>query len=789
MGHKTEAKPNTVLWLIVMSMAGVFVLDLFTSTVYVVTALYIVPLTLAIWLPQRRAPIVLAALVSLLIALGAIFSPQDLPLPAVLFNCVVSIVSVSTFATLAYVIKRSQQELEAKVAERTAELARTAARLDKELAERKLEQEELRKHADEIDDLYNNSPCGYHSLDAEGLFVRINDTGLRWLGYTREEIVGKKKIRDLITPRRHESFEANFARMKEQGWVKDIKTEFVRKDGTIMHALLNASVVRDAAGKFVMTRSTVHDVTELRQAEEQIRQLASFPTESPNPILRVTLDSKVTFANKPAGPLLRKWGCQAGDCMPKELCEPAAKALETGQRLDTETECEDRVFWLTWAPFPAAGYLNIYASDITELRRAEEAQRRAQEQLLQAQKMEAIGQLAGGVAHEFNNMLFVINGQAELMLQNLPPDGEPRGRVETILKTGTRLSKLTGQILAFSRRQMLQPRIFDLNEIVDDTNRMVETLIHDNISLKTVLEPALLRTKADPVQISQVLVNLIVNARDAMPRGGRLTIETANAVIDEAYCSSHPGAKPGPYVMLAVTDMGCGLDDNVKTHLFEPFFTTKDVGKGTGLGLASAHGIVRQSGGHIEVHGEPGKGASFRVYLPQADAADAWPSSPTRQPVPGGNETLLLVEDEEEVRVIACEMLRSLGYKVLGACDGTEALLAYEENKAKVDLVVTDIVMPWMDGPALAARLRQLRPDIKVIFTSGYMDPRLSAQSQVEPSAHFLQKPIRLGVLARKVREVLDEKQQPGSPASPRLPITLAQGIQGTPYNGAKIRF
>ncbi|MGD0089017.1 MAG: ATP-binding protein [Planctomycetota bacterium] len=758
MGHKTEAKRSTVLWLIVVTMAGVFVLDVSTPTVYVVTALYILPLTLSLWLPQRRAPIVLAAIVSLLTVLAAIFSEQDLPLAPVLFNCGVSIVSISAFAALAYVIKRSQQGLEAKVAERTAELTQTAARLDQELAERKLAQEQLRKHADEINDLYNNSPCGYHSVDAEGVFLRINDTGLRWLGYTREEMVGKKKIWELIAPGRHESFEANFARMKEQGWAKDVETEFVRKDGTILPALLNASVVRDAAGQFIMTRSTVFDVTELRKAQEQIRLLASFPTESPNPILRITLNSEVAFANKPAGPLLRKWDCQVGECVPEELYETLAEALRTGQKLDTEIECEGRVFWLAWAPFPSSGYLNVYGSDITELRRAEEAQRKAQEQLLQAQKMEAIGQLAGGVAHEFNNMLFVISGQAELMLQNLPPDGELRGPVETILKTGDRLSKLTTQILAFSRRQMLQPKMLSLNEIVDDTNKLVETLIHENISLKTVLDPALKRTKADPAQIGQVLVNLIVNARDAMPRGGSLTVETANTVIDEAYCSSHPGAKPGPYVMLAVTDTGCGIDENVKAHLFEPFFTTKEVGKGTGLGLASANGIVRQSGGHIEVHSELGKGASFKVYLPQAEDADAWPSNQTRLPVPGGNETLLLVEDEEDVRVIACEMLRSLGYKVLGACDGTEALLAYEQAKGRVDLVVTDVVMPGMDGPDLAARLRQLRPDIKVIFASGYMDPRLNQQSRVEPSAHFLQKPIGLGVLARKVREVLDEK-------------------------------
>ncbi|MGD0092880.1 MAG: ATP-binding protein [Planctomycetota bacterium] len=519
---------------------------------------------------------------------------------------------------------------------------------------------------------------------------------------------------------------------------------------------LEAQKRQDELAREILRRQDTE--AELERAAEELKKLATFPEQAPDPILRVTLDSKVAFANKPAEPLLRKWGCQAGACMPEEeLCDPLAKALRTGQRLDTEAECEGRVFRLAWAPFPTAGYVNIYAHDITELRRAEEAQRKTHEQFLQSQKMEAIGQLAGGVAHEFNNMLFVISGQAELLLQNLPLDGELCGPVETILKTSDRLSKLTTQILAFSRRQTLQPKVLDLNEVVADTNKLLESLIRGKITLRTVLDPALKHTKADPVQIGQVLVNLVLNARDAMPKGGRLAIETANVLVDEAYCSSHPGAKPGSYVMLAVTDTGCGLDENVKAHLFEPFFTTKEVGRGTGLGLASVYGIVKQSGGYIEVQSEPGKGTTFKVYLPQAKGEVAWPASRPRLPVPGGNETLLLVEDEEDVRVIACEMLRSLGYKVYGARHGTEALLAYQQHKGGVDLLVTDIVMPEISGPELVAQLRELRPDIKVIFASGYMDPRLKPQSHGEPSVHFLQKPISLGVFARKVREVLDE--------------------------------
>jgi nitrogen-specific signal transduction histidine kinase/CheY-like chemotaxis protein len=387
--------------------------------------------------------------------------------------------------------------------------------------------------------------------------------------------------------------------------------------------------------------------------------------------------------------------------------------------------------------------------DVTERKRLEEQYR-------QAQKLEAVGRLAGGVAHDFNNLLTVSNGYADLLPAHVRGDDEAREAVEEIRRAGERASSLTRQLLTFSRNQVLQPRLLDLNAIIAVTGKMLRRLLGEDIALAVTLDPALGRVRADPGHLEQVLLNLCVNARDAMPRGGKLTIETRNVELDDAFARAHLEVRPGPYVLLAVSDTGVGMTAEVKAHIFEPFFTTKGLGKGTGLGLATVYGILQQSGGAIGVYSEAGRGTTFKVYLPRADGSGPEEGDrPEAAATPRGNETVLVAEDEGPVRVLVGEVLRAYGYGVLEANDGAEAIRVAEGNAGPIDLLVTDVVMPGMSGRALAQHLA-LRPSLKVLYVSGYTDDAVVRHGVLEAETAFLQKPFRPDDLARKVRAVLD---------------------------------
>jgi PAS domain S-box-containing protein len=378
-------------------------------------------------------------------------------------------------------------------------------------------------------------------------------------------------------------------------------------------------------------------------------------------------------------------------------------------------------------------------------------------QLRHAQKMEAVGRLAGGVAHDFNNLLTVITGRSQLLLLKLPPESPLRRDVELVEETAHRASALTRQLLAFSRKQMVQPRVVDLNEVVRGMETMLSRLIGEDISLATRLDPTAGAVRADPAQLEQMIVNLAVNARDAMPLGGRLTLETSFVRLDEAFARQHVGLRPGPHVRLVVRDTGVGMDGLIKTHLFEPFFTTKGPGKGTGLGLATVYGIVTQSGGAIRVDSEPGQGAAFTIDLPRVDApADLRGDPRIPAAAPHGSETVLLVEDEPEVRGLARDILHQQGYTVLAAADGDEALKIGREHGGPIHLLVTDVVMPQMGGRELADRLKAGRSETKVLYVSGYTDDAILHQGVSETGTAFLPKPFTASVLAHKVREVLD---------------------------------
>ena len=489
---------------------------------------------------------------------------------------------------------------------------------------------------------------------------------------------------------------------------------------------------------------------------------------NPNPLLVYALDTLGLLAVNEAA--VRQYGYTREEFLAMTLEEihlpedvPTLRELvaksETGFRNRREwrhrrkdsTTIDVEITWntLTFAGRPAALAM---AHDITSRKSIER-------QLLQAQKMEAIGRLAGGVAHDFNNLLTVIFGSSDFLLEDLSVDDRHRRDVEDIKRAAQRAAALTRQLLAFSRQQVLAPQVLDLNALIADLEKMLRRLIEEDVEFRTVLAPDLGVVRADPGQLEQVIMNLAVNARDAMPQGGKLTVETANMDLDDAYAQAHVPVVPGRYVMLAVSDTGVGMDTQVKAHIFEPFFTTKEKGKGTGLGLATVYGIVKQSDGYIWVYSEPGHGTTFKIYLPRVEAAaESLAPKPISPTLLRGSETVLLVEDEDIVRNLTLRVLAAHGYSVLAAADGQEALRLADRHKGPIHLLLTDVVMPNMSGRQLAERVVSARRETKVLYLSGYTDDAIVHHGVLEPGIAFLQKPFTPIGLARKVREVLDAR-------------------------------
>ena len=404
----------------------------------------------------------------------------------------------------------------------------------------------------------------------------------------------------------------------------------------------------------------------------------------------------------------------------------------------------------------------LFAEDVTERRALEQ-------QLQQSQKMEAIGRLAGGIAHDFNNLLMVISGYSEFLLDRLGPDPALRGPAQEIAGASQRASSLTRQLLAFSRKQMLAPKVLDLNGVVTENLKMLTRVIGEDIDLVMVPAPALGAVRADAGQIDQVIMNLAVNARDAMPSGGKLTIETSNVSLDEEYARFHAPLRPGDYVMLAISDTGLGMDSETQSHIFEPFFTTKGP-KGTGLGLSTVYGIVKQSGGYIWVNSEPGKGTSFKIYLPRiaerAEPAQVVAANESAFTEPG-TETILLAEDEANLRYLARQFLEKQGYKVIEAADGAVAMQIAVAHEGVIHLLLTDVIMPGMNGRELAQRISEIRPQTKVLYMSGYTENVIGHNGTLDAGVRLLQKPFTLRDLKSKVREVLDSTPFPQDVVKP----------------------
>jgi PAS domain S-box-containing protein len=561
-------------------------------------------------------------------------------------------------------------------------------------------------------------------------------------------------------------------------WMEEYR--YLAADGSYSLVFDRAYVIRDEQGAAVRVVGAMMDVTDRRRAEEALREtnqmLETLIQASPLGIIVTDADGKVGLWN-PAVERMLGWSAAevVGRPVPdtltlegkEETHELRRKSLEGGpfagvevsrRRKDgTPVELSVSMAPLRDAQGERRGRMVILA-DVTGRRLAERQKAELGEQLRQSQKMEAVGRLAGGVAHDFNNLLTAISGFGQLLRGTVAEGTSERSYVDDILSSADRAAALTRQLLAFSRRQVLTPAILDVNRVVRSAESLLRRLIGENIEFGTCLAPDLEAVRADQGQLEQVIMNLVVNARDAMPQGGNITIETRNVDLNGEYRDRHGRARNGPHVLVAVSDTGCGMDEQTRSHLFEPFFTTKEKGKGTGLGLATVYGIIKQSGGDIWVYSEPGKGTSFHIYLPRlAGAPEAPPPAAAPEGPRRGTETILLVEDSEVVRRLAREILARNGYRVLEAVHGENALEVSRAFDGVIDLLMTDVVMPRMGGRELAAHLAAQRPAMKVLYVSGYTEGAITRNGFLDEGMSFLEKPFSPGTVARKVREVLDE--------------------------------
>jgi two-component system, cell cycle sensor histidine kinase and response regulator CckA len=613
------------------------------------------------------------------------------------------------------------------------------------------------------------------SKTCDGTILSWNKAAERLYGYEGSAMIGRS-IRALVPDDRRDEFNGFMDRIARGEAVDHHETVRLRADGSRVDVSLTVSPIRDEAGRVVGASTIARDITQRIRAEERIvaseeRFRAAFMNSSDACVIVQREDGRLLEVNDRFSEM---YGYTRAECIGRTTLELGLWA-KPEQRLDVMAELQRRgrvrdfpitavrkgghAFPVLYSvtPLIGAGQRSVYMGavrDVTELASLEA-------RLRQAQKLEAIGRLAGGVAHDFNNLLTIINGYADLLLR--PATGRTTGaeEVREILTAGQRAASLTRQLLAFSRQQLVEPRVIDVNRLVLNLEKMLRRLIGEDIDLHITADRRLGQVRIDPGQLEQVILNLCVNARDAMPGVGKLTIETANATLDEAYARTHSEVTPGRYVLLSVTDSGTGMSQETLSHLFEPFFTTKEAGKGTGLGLSTVYGIIKQAGGHLSVYSEPGRGSTFRVYVPRIDApADEADEQGPSERSRAGTETILVAEDESAVRAFVRTILEPEGYTVLLAENPAQALALLEGHPGHVDLLLTDVVMPGSSGGELAARLKALRPGIKVVFMSGYTGEAISRHAVLEPGVAFLQKPFSCDGLLEKLRTVLDEKKQ-----------------------------
>jgi PAS domain S-box-containing protein len=646
-----------------------------------------------------------------------------------------------------------------------------------DITERMRTENALRESEKRYRVLFEGSRDAIYVTTREGKIVDANQSMLDLFGYSREEMIGLDARKTYVYAEDRRKFQQQ---IEPEGFVRDYEIKLRKKDGAEMECLLTATVRWDN-GSIAGYQGIIRDITEFKQVLNELRaEKQRFQTLSENaPFGMVMIDKDGIF--KYVNPKFRElFGYDLSDVpngkswFRKAYPDPTYRHHVISTWMNdlegfSSGEKRPRTFTVTckagtekiinFVPVQLETGENLIAcEDITELKRAGEEKAVLQEQLRHSQKMEAIGRLAGGIAHDFNNLLTVIKGFSQLSLVELKESDPLRRNIDEIEKATERAASLTQQLLAFSRRQVMEMKVLDLNTLLRDLDKMLRRIIGEDIELSTLLAKDLGRAKIDPGQIEQVIMNLAVNAKDSMPSGGKLTIETSNAELDKSYARNHADVKPGRYVMFSVSDTGVGMTPEVRERVFEPFFTTKEKGKGTGLGLSTVYGIVKQSGGTIWVYSEPGHGTTFKIYLPRVDEPlEELRKKTMDEGLPYGSETVLVVEDEEKVRTLTVEILGRQGYRVLDASQGDDALAISEKHEGPIHLFLVDVVMPGTSGTELAKRLVSLHPEATILYMSGYTDDVIVHHGVLEKGVNYIQKPFTIGEVTRRVREVLDK--------------------------------
>jgi PAS domain S-box-containing protein len=646
----------------------------------------------------------------------------------------------------------------------------------RDVTERRRAEEELRRTANLLRAVADETTDAVFVKDKGGKYLLLNEAAAGFVGKSAAEVVGKDDTA-LFDPEGARHVMEWDRRVMESGRAETFE-EVVTAAGATRAFHTTKAPYRDAAGNVIGLVGIARDVTERKRAEEAVRQSEELLRQAVRVANLGIFDHDQltdTIYWSPEQRAIFGWVEERTSTLSdfvamlhpedrerivaaiRRAHDPAGDGVFSVEQRIIRSDGEVR--WLVTRSqtfFEGEGDARRPVRTVGAVLDATEW-KRLEEQFRQAQKMEAVGQLAGGVAHDFNNLLTVINGMSELAFNQMSPEGPGRELLAEALKAGERAAALTRQLLAFSRKQALRPQVVDVNVLLSGLSKMLLRLLGENVGLRLEEDAALGLVKVDPGQFEQAVINLALNARDAMPGGGRLTIETRNAEMDEGHVGRHPDAGPGRYVLVAVSDTGHGMDAATRARIFEPFFTTKGPGRGTGLGLAMVHGFVKQSGGHIDVESEVGRGTTFKVYLPRTDeTAPSGRSSPGPVTLPGGSETILLVEDQGAVRAFARHVLLAGGYTVLEARDGEEALRVAQQCHGPIHLLVTDVVLPGMSGPRLAEQLARDRPELRALFVSGYADEASTRCGASEVGPAFLQKPYNPVRLARKVRQVLD---------------------------------
>lgn len=674
---------------------------------------------------------------------------------------------------------------------------------------------------EDMEELYENAPCGYLSTLPDGTIIRVNATFLAWTGYDRTDLLGQKRFQELLPVVGRIFHDTHFGPLLlMQGYVRELAFDIMAADGTRMPILMNSVLKRDEAGEPMVIRTTLLDArsrrayeeelrrakqkaekaeTAVRQLADELEQRVEQRTEERDRVWKMsrdilaiaTLDGRFLNCN-PAFTTILGWtedetaSLSAADLVHPDHREPLANMLailgrgNPVDRFDVPMRHKDTSYrWLSMAVMPHDDAIYIVGRDTTGERQQAETLRKTEDALLQAQKMEAIGKLTGGVAHDFNNILQVIAGNLELLKLEFAGNAQAGNRLQQARFAVERGAKLASQLLSFASRQPLQPIPTHLGRILREIDDLLRRALGESVEIETIVSGGLWTASVDRNQLENVILNLAINARDAMRGAGRLTIEIGNASLDEHYARTHAGVTPGQYVVLSMSDTGSGISPELMEHIFEPFFTTKPEGEGTGLGLSMVYGFVKQSGGHIRVDSAPGCGATFRLYLPRVHQMEAGIADVRNEPVTGGRETILVVEDDPAVQATTVDMLAGLGYKVLRAMDAQSALSILQSG-VSVDLLFTDVVMPGpLRSPELARQAGLIMPGIAVLFTSGYTRNIIVHDGRLDPGVELISKPYQRDDLARKIRHVLDSRGRAGSRGSAAA-TTLPLGV--TPY-------